>query len=1045
MIHFGSLKSTGNQQERLQNQTNEEYSGKTFQDKDGTTRKIPQFAVEAATATIEDQRSGYTESERDLLERYFTLTYGESNAINGSIAAYNISLNVRYPPETTGAVTNTSNIYTHSALTLNRTTPERMPKANASTAVLRNPSAHIQLSRTEVLLQKLDADLFTSDGDYIGINGAEFKLQKKVGSDWEDVGTPRIFTTEDYTYTDDEGEKKIPGIIKIDVAELLNVSASNLKDTFRFVETKAPNGFSDRDSPNWNNQAQAIVSDEFTLASSTSTGVTVIVWNRHKAAAYKVEHWIQKDDTAGTSTSDFEKVITEEKSGLAGETVQGQPLDSLQVNYYYNATFTAQHGLASGTITDPVSGEPELVLKLFYTKDQEIPFTLYKLGMDGQPLRSTEEKHVKFHLYRWMYKGSTSENMPPTPENIAAGYWQYVVENKTTGVLSSQATKPSNTSNVKQLELTTDELGRIRDERLIYSTAFGAQLAIVEVENTHPDYEVPALLDNYWVVQIKQNSTGFDWVKYCGQKANGEVRYKPEGSAINYWAIPNYFEVEPSIYKLDENNELMPSDNKESVEFDIYEYTGSETDRPDKVSGEKRDHNNPLAANYRNNWQKLSSSPYRTNSVGQLVDSNNSPISLAPDKVYSIIEVKTYDGYQLPNNQSFSTNRTSHWLISPSGGLQSGANGYVDARPSQWLANYYENDAGFDLRPEGIYLRNRRLTEIPIFKVDENLNPIRQNSAENFKFETFLYQENSGYENVALGMSPWKKLSYNTLADSFDSSGLGRLFTEDDSLEQKIGRTEVVKEQIVGIREVKGMNDYVNHSGYWVVKLVWDPIAKVNKVTSIEYFENGQRITGDEDTAYHRLLNGEAYLKNPRVPAHDFSFIKENERQQPLGNVAFALYKERSSSGSEDPNDIDTRWDITEEPYREAVSSTDAGNLGTVHFNKLVAGNYLLMETKTIEGYHLPQGYWILAVDNQGVVNIRGSTNPQPPAFYEKNDQLFLPNYRATTMPKAGGIGLHVVVSIGIIFLGIAALVLLEIYKRQFTQRVSFVLDKLKK
>lgn len=1046
MIHFGSLKKADNDQERLQDQTNEEYSDKTFKDKDGKEHTIPQFAVEAAQKTINDERSGYTNDDRDLLERYFTLTYGESNAIKGAIAAYNISLNVRYDPETTGAVMNTANIYNHSALTLNRTVPERMPKANSSTTTLRNPIGHITLLSTEVLLQKLDADLFTENGDYIGINGAEFKLQRKVENGWQDIGdpSPTIYTTDNIPYTEEENEKQLAGMIRLNIETIIGDSGAKLTDTFRFVETKAPTGFSDRDSPNWSNEAQAIVSDEFTLNNS-STGVVVTVWNRHKQASYKVEHWIQKGNTPGSDTDDFELAYTEEKEALAGDKVQGQPLDSLQITHYYNASFTSQYGKLSGIVPDPASGEPELVLKLYYTKDEVIPFTLYKLGMDGKPLRKTETEQVTFQLYRWLYKpGYDSRNVPPTPENIAAGYWSYVVENKATGKLTSQATKPSDTDPVKQLELTTDELGRIRDERLVYSGDFGAHLALVEVENTHSDYEIPKITDNYWVVQIK-NPTGFDWVRYCGDKAAGEVRYKPEGSAINYYAIPNRFEVSPTIYKVDEDDNPMASDDTQKVEFDVYEYKGPDDTRPDKVTTSEKDHNNPLAEGYKANWQKLAGSPYQTDAQGRIVDTGNLPIVLEDDKIYSFIETKTHAGYQLPNNQSFSTNRTNHWLVSPSGKLQSGASGYVDSRPSQWLANYYEKGAEFTVKPSGIYLKNRKLTEIPIFKVDENLNPIRQSSAESFQFEAYLYQDNTGYETTPLGNSPWKKISSDVLADSFDGAGLGQLFTEDDTLENKIGRTEVVTEQIVGIKEIKGMTDYINHTGYWVVKLVWDPNAKVNNVTSIEYFENGALVTNGEDTKYHKLLNGKAYLKNSRVPAHNFSFIKEDEQQNPLGNVSFALYKAKSKEGNENPNASDTRWDITEEPYREATSSTDTYNLGTVFFQGLVTGDYLLLETKTVEGYQLPQGYWILTVSNGGEVTIRGSTDPPPPAFYEKDEQYYLPNYRATVMPKAGGIGLHVIVSIGIMFLGLAAIVLLEIYKGQFLQGVRFVIDKLKK
>lgn len=1059
MLHFGNMKRTGNQQERLQDQTNQEYSEKTFTDKDGATHQIPQFAVEAASATIGDQRSGYTENERDLLERYFTLTYGESNAIGGSIAAYNITLNVRYPPETAGEVSNNADIYTHSALTLNRTTPERMPKSNPSKATLKNPNAHIQLSKTEVMLQKLDADLFAENGDYIGINGAEFKLQKKVGTAWEDVGNPvKKFTTADYTYRDEEGDKLLPGIIKIDVAEILGVSGNTLKDTFRFVETKAPAGFSERDSPNWNNQAQAIVSDEFTLASSTSQGATVVVWNRHKEVTYKVEHWVQKEGFDGSNISHFERIVTEEKPGLVGDKVYGQPLDHLQVTHYYNAVFTRDEGVPSGVIPDPSTGEPELVLKLYYTKDEAIPFTIYKLGMNEEPLPSTEDYKVRFKAYSFAYKnGSTLNSHPLTPENIQQGFWRRIVivnDNTLAWTTNNEDTR-------KELILTTDSQGRIRDKRF-NRDKLGGTIALVEIENNYPDYTPPPdLTEAYWVFILSDtdkvnivSGTGY------GEKAYLDNDYKPEGSTKNYYAIRNKFEVASEIFKVDENNQPMPSNNEKSVAFDVYEYIGEDDIRPDKVSGNIKDYNNPLGTEqvskfssgktgtYSDRWKKIPASPCKTNASGQIVGSNGNPLSLDPKKLYSFIETKTYKDYQVPDNQFWSTNRTSHWLVSLSGGLETGESGFIDSRPVQYLPGMYEKASEFSVKKDGIYLKNRKLAKIPIFKVDENLNAIKQNSADSFKFETYLFNSTSAgdnYQTIPFSNWQWKKISGNTLADSFDSSGSGRLFTEDDSLETKVGRTEVVKEQIVGIREVKGMHDYVTHDGHWVVKLVWDPVAKVNKVTSIEYFENGELITGADSTIYHERLNGEAYLKNQKVPTCDFSFIKENERQQPLGNVAFALYKERNTTGSEDPNAADTRWDLSEEPYREAVSSLDIGDLGRVTFKALIEGSYLLVETKTVDGYQLPQGYWILTVNDQGKVTIRGSTDPPPPAFYERDEELYLPNYRETIMPKAGGIGLHTLVSIGIVLLGLSALVFLEIYKRQLTEGIRFVSDKLKK
>ncbi|MDT2821948.1 prealbumin-like fold domain-containing protein [Enterococcus devriesei] len=1064
MIHFGNMKKTGNQQEKLSDLTDQKYSGKNFRDKDGTSRQIPQFAVEAANASIADQRTGYTENDRDLLERYFTLTYGDGNVLGGSIAAYNISLNVRYPPETVGAVSNTSNIYTHSALTLNRKSPETMPKRDGSNATLKNPYGHITISKTEVMLQKLDEENFDAQGDYLAINGAEFKLQKKIDDGWQDIkdeSTAKIWTTDNIAYTDEGEEKQAPGLIKVDFSKLEGIPGGTSDGTYRFVETKAAAGFSDRDSPNWNTQAQAITSDPFNIPSPTSRGPTVTVWNRRKKATYKVEHYVQNDNVTNPdelTTDDFTLKETEEKPGEVGTLVNGVPLASLQPTYYYDANFSSQVGIVKGEVLDP-SGGKVLVLKLYYTKDKSIPFTIYKLGIDGQPLKSIAGKNVQFQVYRFMYKnGTDAENIPPNEANIKEGYWNRIVvtnDLETPLVSKPGLDDPKDTN----LILTTDSQGRIRDERLVYSTAFGARLALVEVENSHDGYEIPDVNDSYWVVQINIGNT-FDWVKAGGAKPITPIKYKPPGSTVNYWAIQNTFEVQPNIFKVDENDQLMPTANDKTVEFDIYKYIGADNIRPDKATDNNvKDHNNPLGKNtipnsdgkfYKDNWEKVTSTPCRTDENGKIVLSDGSELGLDPGTLYSFIETKSYEGYQIPNNQSFSTNRTSHWLVSLSGDLKTGPSGYVDSRPI-WTAPMYENKAGFEAKADGIYLKNQKLTDVPIFKVDENLKPIRQHSADNFEFESFIFNHTEttlDYKKFELEKGyPWIPISNKTLADSFNFSGSGRLFTEDQTLEKKVGRTDVADQQIIAIREKKGMNDYIFHKdAYWVVILKWDPVAKVNKVTSIDYFtgsfdQDGYAIPGAIDgdgetpnnNRYHELINGEAYLKNKRVPTFDFSFIKENETQQTLGNVEFALYREKNDSGKIDPNESDTRWDLTEKPYRESTSSNDSENKGQVDLKNLASGDYLLLETKTVTGYDLPQGYWIITIDAEaGKVDIDGSDDPKPPAFRIADGKYYLPNYRKTFLPNSGGIGKIILLIIGIVLLGLAIAMNLKGKKASF-------------
>ena len=1044
MMHFGDMgQLPANQQEKLSSLTDKAYTGDTFKDKDGKDVLIPTFAREAATTSIADERSDYTEADRGLLERYFTLVYGDTNIIGGAISAYNVSLNVRYPPDTIGNVINTAQSYTHSALSLNRNTPQSIPIRMDETAELKNPYGSIimNLGKSEVLLQKLDAENFDINDDYIAINGAEFKLQKRVNGTWTDIknggSTATIWTTADLT----EGETTNAGLIKVDVSRL----SDGGNGTYRFVETKAPPNYDERDSPNWSNQAQAIVSDEFTLPASTSHGPMVTVWNRKKQTTYQVKHYVQTNQTADPDPkTDFELKTTEKIKSEAGVTVTGKPLPALQETHNYNATYSGLHGRISGEVTE----SKQLVLELYYTYEETMPFTIYKLDANHEPMPSNNEKQVQFKAYVFVYKSGEEEDKPeyhsPIAENIADGYWKRVVVDGQSLALADWSDSRSD------LILTTDEQGRLRDKRLTGLQSGDYTLGLVEINNSYPGYSAPDADESYWVFSVKYSGTEnerIDGVNGYGKNPISTVNYKPVG-ASSYYGIPNQLNFIGSapIYKVDENNQPMPSDGNQKVTFDIYEYIGAETSRPDKASGDTRDHNNPLGSRidstsnqpYSENWRKIHSAA-TTDENGQLVEANNEPLSLDQNKVYSIIETSTYEGYQVPDNQYFTTERTSHWLISSSGKLTSGSSGYVDARPVQHLSPFFETASEARISKEGILLKNRQLTSIPIFKVDENLNPIRQQPSDSFRFEAYLHTyEWENYENHELSGWQWKKISDQTLVDSFSSSGTGRLFTEDQSLEKKVGRSNVKTEQIVAIKEVQGMSDYIwrdPNSGYWIIKLVWDTNSQTNKVTDVKYytgFDNGTHTLANlgsgeswNDNQYHRVINDQVYLKNQRRPTYDFTFIKENERREGLGNVEFDLYNAKNSSGSYDPNAENTRWNLTDEPYQRLISSNNVGNRGQVTLKKLTSGEYLLKETKTAAGYQLPLGFWVIKVDAEaGTIEFLDKSDPLPPAFRVESDgqekTYYLPNYKEFKLPAAGGLGKVLSVILGITFLGLA-------------------------
>jgi len=136
----------------------------------------------------------------------------------------------------------------------------------------------------------------------------------------------------------------------------------------------------------------------------------------------------------------------------------------------------------------------------------------------------------------------------------------------------------------------------------------------------------------------------------------------------------------------------------------------------------------------------------------------------------------------------------------------------------------------------------------------------------------------------------------------------------------------------------------------------------------------------------------------------------------PLEGVVFHLYacKERTHvlpehhSEVASPFDDTCCWDIVN-IYDTATSDV----AGRVRFDLLLNGDYILAEYKTVAGYQLPLGQWLLhvdlnAVDPQKKIEIYGRGEP-PPAFKadeesEDPDALILPNYPLLVVPRAGSL-----------------------------------------
>jgi len=149
-----------------------------------------------------------------------------------------------------------------------------------------------------------------------------------------------------------------------------------------------------------------------------------------------------------------------------------------------------------------------------------------------------------------------------------------------------------------------------------------------------------------------------------------------------------------------------------------------------------------------------------------------------------------------------------------------------------------------------------------------------------------------------------------------------------------------------------------------------------------------------------------------KAPGVDFSFTKQDVSGNPLEGVTFKLT----------PRNLeDTGWDSTE--ATTIASDTD----GNVIFASLAdKTSYLLEETRTLSGYALPSGYWILSVDTSTDPCFSFEAKGSPTAFaYDKDtDTYALTNYKVTRLPFSGSWGVITFVVAGVVLLGLAALAL---------------------
>lgn len=512
MIHFGKIGKNGDQQ-KMSELTDQKYasSGREYYNiRTNQVVKVPEFAVQAADYAIKN--GFYSESDRKMLEDYFTITYGDSNCIDGQAATYFISLVTQYPPEaTSGQKINTANYQmTNGQLGGN------LVGDIYGTAYLTNPYAEIVLNSNSAMLLKIDQD--TQEA----LNGFGFKLQKNNGGNWEDVKTG--LTT---ARIQDDSYKSFDGGIRVD-----GLAAG----TYRFVETSCPITYDPAESIDYNSSLNAVVSKEFTIPGNNQSNVVYVRNKKKPVAKYKVEHYVQKTKDS-EDISNFELRDTDGPLyGTVGENVTAVP--KIYVGYTErNCSYTIRTGA--------VLADGSLVLKLYYFIDEDfIPFTLYKIDEKGSLMPSDSNKKVEFQLYKYIgTHASGPDGDPAAPPDGTA--WQYIKN------------------------ITTDDQGRIRDKTIDLNGEFYALVEVV----SYPGYEVPSNTEAYWVIHT---AGGLPiWITAKGTNNPGVV-HQYDGNGRYAGQIKNRRYGELTFYKQDEEGNKMPSDSQKKVGFKIYEFLGND-------------------------------------------------------------------------------------------------------------------------------------------------------------------------------------------------------------------------------------------------------------------------------------------------------------------------------------------------------------------------------------------------------------------------------------------------------------------------------------
>lgn len=577
MINFGNVSEKHARIPTLSQMPDTQYAAgaRTIKRKSNNTDvKVPEFAVKAADFCIRNNLN--SEDQREWLEDYFTLVYGDSNVVEGQALTYNISMNLGYRPEDIHyddegnpiAKQNTAHLwykYEEGGIrTLYEEGKHTFPVKTEGT--VKNPYGEVAINAKTARLVKLNQDT------YEPMNEVVFRLEKETSpnsNQWSEVDT---YTTANY--------HELNGVIQTGVLA---------EGTYRFVEVSVLEDYDKTLSVNYDKDLKEIVSEKFEI-SANSNGKIVYVYNKKKAQAqYRIQHWVQSEGT-GEAQSDFSLRLEESKVGVVGNTVEGAPKNFVGYGYKEIEGLTVK----SGKVTTAADGT--LVLKLYYVKDNDaIPFTIYKLDAFNQPMPSVNELGdplkrgaALFDVYLlvgWPWRSpeeggevGPTQMTPPSAfdsedKKYYGAYWQKLDED-------GNPCDPNEPYN----PIKTDALGRIRlNVALEDGQKNPRTFALVEREVTYTNYE--QLTDDkvWWILWTGMGSelgkfSGINPVSKLGGDYSDTAFSIEQANKEKKLYIRNRLTLDPDsfkIYKYDEDKKtaLKKVPDGPNVHFKLYKYT----------------------------------------------------------------------------------------------------------------------------------------------------------------------------------------------------------------------------------------------------------------------------------------------------------------------------------------------------------------------------------------------------------------------------------------------------------------------------------------